>query len=62
VRRFNMNISSRQRATGGFTVTGSLTFADLQNKLRLQSTGFQSFQLDATGTRAIITLCLVRHL
>jgi VCBS repeat-containing protein len=54
-RRFNVNVQSKARPAGGFALSGSLTFVDLEHHLRLVSTAIRGLTVDASGTRAVIT-------
>jgi VCBS repeat-containing protein len=54
-RRFAINVLSRPRKPSGFTMSGTLGYTDGAARIRLVSTAIKSFQVDATGKRAVIT-------
>ena len=53
-RHFDLNVQSRARP-GGFALSGTVAFRDEATGVTLDSTAIQSFRVDATGTRAVIT-------
>jgi VCBS repeat-containing protein len=54
-RHFDLNVRSQARPGGGFTLSGNFSFNDAANGVSLTGTAIQSFRVDATGTRAVIT-------
>ncbi|HKB00735.1 MAG TPA: Ig-like domain-containing protein, partial [Gemmataceae bacterium] len=52
-RKFTVNVKSTRRTNGTFVFSGNLSFNDLDNKIKLQSTAIRSFHVNAAGTRAV---------